>query len=256
VTTTPTPVAPRSGRARPSRSRQFAALLRKDLHLELRTRDTMVSMLLFAVLLMLIFQFGFGSRTQDLETPDGAPAQVASLTPFAGGILWATLALTAVLGVGRAWVPEREQRVLDGILTAPVPRQVLMSAKAVSLYIYLVAVEVIVMPMTFLFFVRGVDARAYLLVALVCVLANLCIAVLGSLLACLSLFARARELLLPVLFLPSMVPVVIAAAGATHAATQGTFDLPEYRGYCLFLAAYALVFCLVAYATYDHVFDD
>jgi heme exporter protein B len=241
---------------RPRAGRQLLALLRKDLRLELRTRDTIVSMLLFATLLMLIFQFGFGSRTADLSTPDGLPAQVDNITPFAGGILWATIALTAVLGVGRAWVPEREQRVLDAILVAPVSRSLLMFGKAVSLYVYLVALEVIVVPVAFLFFVRGTGPEHLLAVVAVCLLANLCIAVLGSLMSCLALFARAREVLLPVLFLPSMMPVVIAAAGATHAATQGTIDLPEFRGYCLFLGAYALIFCLVAYATYDHVFDD
>ena len=95
--------------ARPTWPRQLRALLLKDLRLELRTRDTIVAMVLFAVLAMLIFQFAFGNRGDDL-------------TPYAGGILWATLSLTAVLGVGRSWVPEREQGVLDGILAAPVPR--------------------------------------------------------------------------------------------------------------------------------------
>lgn len=245
-----------SARRAPSARRQFIALVRKDLRLELRTRQTMVSMLLFAALLMLLFQFGFGSRVHDLETPDGLPAQVSTLTPFTGGILWATLALTAVLGVGRAWVPEREQRVLDALLTAPVPRSVLMAAKAVSLYLYLCAVEVVVVPMTWLFFVRDAPSIALLMVLGVCLLANVCIAVLGSMLSALALFSRARELLLPVLFLPSLLPVVISAAGATHAATQGTIGLAEYRGYSLFLGAYALIFCLVAYAIYDHVFDD
>jgi len=94
------------------------------------------------------------------------------------------------------------------------------------------------------------------LIALTCLLANLGIAVLGSLYACLALFARARELLLPVLFLPSLLPVVIAAAGAVNAVAGGTNDLSEYRGYSLFLGVYAVIFALVAYATYDHVFDD
>lgn len=241
---------------RPRAGRQFAALLRKDLRLELRTRETLVSMVLFATLLMLIFQFGFGARTGDLLTADGRPAGVDGITPFVGGILWATIALTAVLSVGRAWVPEREQRVLDAMLVAPVSRSLLMGTKAVALWLHLAVVEALVIPMVFLFFVRGTGWRHLLAVIAVCLLANLCIAVLGSLISCLALFARAREVLLPVLFLPSMVPVVTAAAGATHAATQGTIDLAEYRGYCLFLAAYALIFGLVAYATYDHVFDD
>ena len=188
--------------------RQLRALLLKDLRLELRTRDTIVAMILFSVVAMMIFQFAVGSRGDDL-------------TDVAGGILWATLALTAVLGVGRSWVPEREQRVLDGILVAPIPRLVLLASKVGAIYAYLLVVEIIAVPLTALFFIRGGQAADLLLVAVVCLLANLGIAVLGSLLACLALFARARELLLPVLFLPSLLPVVIAASGATHAVAGG-----------------------------------
>ncbi len=229
--------------ARPAWGRQLRALLLKDLRLELRTRDTIVAMVLFSVVAMTIFQFAAGGRGEDL-------------TAAAGGILWATLALTAVLGVGRSWVPEREQRVLDGILCAPVPRDVLLVAKAGAIYVYLLAVELVAVPLMALFFVRDPDPLDLLLIGVVCLVANLGIAVLGSLLAVLALFARARELLLPVLFLPSLLPVVIGASGATHAVTAGTNDLAEYRGYCLFLAVYAVIFGLVAYATYEHVFDD
>jgi heme exporter protein B len=229
--------------ARPSWPRQLRALVLKDLRLELRTRDTAVAMGLFSIVTMVIFQFAVGSRVDDL-------------TPFAGGILWAVLSLTAVLGVGRSWVPEREQRVLEGILVAPVPRLVLMVAKAAAILGYLVAVEVVAVPLVAIFFVRDPAFADLGLIALVCLLADLGIAILGSLLACLALFARARELLLPVLFLPALLPLVIAAAGATHAVSGGTNDLAEYRGYCLFLAVYAVIFGLVAYATYDHVFDD
>ena len=91
---------------KPSWPRQLRALLLKDLRLELRTRDTIAAMILFAVAAMVIFQFGFGTRDTDL-------------TRFAGGLLWVTIALTAVLGVGRTYVAEREQRVLDGLLAAP-----------------------------------------------------------------------------------------------------------------------------------------
>jgi heme exporter protein B len=229
--------------ARPAWGRQLRALLLKDLRLELRTRDTLVAMLLFSIVAMTIFQFAVGGRGQDL-------------TPVAGGILWATLALTAVLGVGRSWVPEREQGVLDGILAAPIPRDVLMVAKAGAIYAYLLAVEIVAIPVMAIFFVRTPEPVDLLLIGVVCLIANVGIAVLGSLLAVLALFARARELLLPVLFLPSLLPVVIAASGATHAITAGTNDLAEYRGYCLFLGVYAVIFGLVAYATYEHVFDD
>jgi heme exporter protein B len=137
-----------------------------------------------------------------------------------------------------------------------VPRLVLLASKAGAIYAYLLAVEIVAVPLVALFFVRGSVAGDLGLIALTCLLANLCIAVLGSLYACLALFARARELLLPVLFLPSLLPVVIAAAGAVNAVAEGTNDLSEYRGYSLFLGVYAVIFGLVAYATYDHVFDD
>ncbi len=89
-----------------ARWRQYRALVRKDLWLELRTRDTAVTMGLFVVIAMVLLQFGFGTRDTDL-------------TRFAGGLLWVPLAFASVLGVGRSYVAEREQRVLDGLLVAP-----------------------------------------------------------------------------------------------------------------------------------------
>lgn len=226
-----------------SRTRQLRALLLKDLRLELRTRETAIAMALFALVGMLIFQFAIGTRTDDA-------------TPFAGGIIWATLALTAVLGVGRTWVPEREQRVLDALLAAPVPRLVLLSARAVALVIFLLAVQVVVVPTAVVFFVRDAELTDLALVALVCLLADGAIAVVGSFLASMSVFSRARELLLPVLLLPSLIPVVIGAAGATHAVLGPGEALGEYWRYCVFLVVYGVVFGLVAFATFDHVLDD
>ncbi|MCC6830985.1 MAG: heme exporter protein CcmB [Thermoleophilia bacterium] len=227
----------------PAMARQLRALLTKDLRLELRTRETAVAMGLFALVGMVIFQFAIGTRTDDA-------------TPFAGGIIWATLALTAVLGVGRTWVAEREQRVLDALLAAPVPRLVLMSARAVALVLYLLAVQVVVVPLAMIFFVREGSFADLGLTVVVCLLADVAIALVGALLASMSVFSRARELLLPVLLLPSLIPVVIAAAGATHAVLGPAHALDEYWRYCVFLAVYAVVFGLVAFATFDHILDD
>jgi heme exporter protein B len=227
----------------PSHLRQMRALLLKDLRLELRTRETVVAMGLFALVAMIIFQFAIGQRAPDA-------------TPYAAGIIWATVALTAVLGVGRSWVPEREQRVLDALLVAPVSRLTLLVARGIALVLYLLAVEVVVVPLATLFFVSGLEPADLGLVALVCLLADLCVAVVGALLSAMSVFSRARELLLPVLLLPAIVPVVITASGATHAVLGPGDQLAEFRGYCVFLAVYALIFTLVIYATYDHVLDD
>ncbi len=228
---------------RPRWTRQLRGLIRKDLRLELRTRETVVAMVLFAVVTLMIMQFGFGTRDDDL-------------TRFTGGLMWVTLAFTAVLGVGRSYVAEREQGVLDGLLVSPVPRVLLLAAKAITIFIYLVIVEIVVIPLVGIFFVKGPYWDAIGWIALVALIANVCIALSGTLFSGLALFTRARDLILPVLFLPALVPVVIAGAGATHAVAGGAHDMSEYRGYCLFLVGYAILFLLVWVTTYDAVFDD
>lgn len=226
----------------PSRRRQYAALVRKDLRLEMRTRDTFASMALFVVIAMVILQFGFGTRE-------------GNLTRFSGGLLWIPLAFAAVLGVGRSFVAEREQRVLDGLLVAPVSRFVILLARATAIIGYLVAVELLAIPLLGVFFVRGDYWGDVGWVALACLLANIGIGIVGTLVASMAVFTRARELVVPVIFLPLLVPVVIAAAGATHSAVVAN-DLVQYRNYCLFLVAYAVLFALVAFATFDAVFDE
>ena len=229
--------------AAPRRSRQLVALVRKVMRLEFRTRETIVAMVLFAIVMLAILQFGFGTRDDDL-------------TRFVGGLMWVTLAFTAVLGVGRSYVAEREQRVLDGLLVSPVPRVVMLGAKAITIFLYMVAVQVVVIPLVGIFFVKGPYWESIGWIAITALLADVCIALAGTLFSGLALFTRARDLILPVLFLPALVPVVIAAAGATHAVAGGPHDMSECRGYCLFLLAYPILFLLVSVATYDAVFDD
>lgn len=222
--------------------RQLRALVLKDLRLELRTRDTAVAMVLFVVIAMVILQFGFGTRETDL-------------TRFAGGLLWVPLAFAAVLGVGRSYVAEREQRVLDGLLVAPVSRFVMLVARAIAIVGYLLAVQVVAVPLLGVFFVKGPYWSDLGWLFLACLIADIGIGILGTLVASMAVFTRARELVLPVIFLPLLVPVVIAAAGATHAVV-GPNDMSQYRNYCLFLLGYAVTFGLVAFATFDAVFDD
>lgn len=222
--------------------RQYRALVLKDLRLELRTRDTLMAMGLFVVIAMVILQFGFGTRETDL-------------TRFAGGLLWVPLAFAAVLGVGRSYVAEREQRVLDGLIVAPVSRFVMLLARATAIVGYLLLVQVVAVPLLGVFFVKGPYWADLGWLFLVCLLADVSIGILGTLVAAMAVFTRARELVMPVVFLPLLVPIVIAAAGATHAVV-GPNDMPEYRNYVLFLAGIAVLFALVAYATFDAVIDD
>lgn len=220
---------------------QYRALVRKDLRLELRTRETTTATVLFAVLMMVIFELAL--RRDDLTT-------------FAPGILWATITLTAVLAIGRSWVVEREQRVLDAILSAPVSRMAMMLAKGTVIAANLLALEIVAVPLAGVFFVKTGWVADLPLVFVVCVLADIAIGFIGTLVATLALFTRARELILPVIVLPLTLPVVIAASGATNAVLGRANDTPEYLNYCLLIAGHAVVLALVAYAIHEALFDD
>jgi len=163
------------------------ALARKDLLLELRARDTLPAMLLFVVSVLVVFHFAL---------PQNASAR-ASL-----GLLWVAILFTALLGLGRAFVAEREQGVLDGLVLAPSDRSAIWVGKVVATLAFLGVAEVVALPAFALFF-TSIDATTVAGVAL----ADIGICAVGTLLAAMAAAGRARELLLPLLFLPLAIPL-------------------------------------------------
>jgi heme exporter protein B len=202
-----------------------AALARKDLVLELRARDTLPAMLLFVVSVLVVFHFALPEDT----------SRRASL-----GLLWVAILFTALLGLGRAFVAEREQRLLDGLVLAPCDRSTIWLGKVVSTLAFLVLAELVALPAFALFF-TSIDAATVAGVAL----ADLGICTVGTLLAAMAAAGRARELLLPLLFLPLAIPIVVGGVGASVADPSG-----KYLG---FLALYDAVFALVAWASFEYV---
>jgi heme exporter protein B len=201
------------------------ALARKDLLLELRARDTLPAMLLFVVSTLVVFHFVLPADSSDLA---------------ATGLLWVALLFTALLGLSRAFAAEREQGVIDGLVLAPSDRSAIWLAKALSILAFLALAELIALPAYGLFFQR-VDAP---LVGGI-VLADLGIAAVGTLLAAMATASRARELVLPLLFLPLAIPIVIGGVGASVADDPG-----RYLG---LLALYDAVFALVSWASFEYV---
>jgi len=204
--------------------RDAAALARKDLLLELRGRETLPSMALFVVATLVAFRFALAGE-----------AEAAS-----EGLLWVAIVFTALLGLGRAFVPEREQGVLDGLVLAPCDRSAIWLAKVVATFAFLVLVEAIALPAFALFF-GGVGAATLAAV----LLANVGICAVGCLLAAMAAAGRARELLLPLLFLPLAIPIVAGGVGA------GVTDDPgRYLG---FLGLYDAIFAILAWASFEYV---
>jgi heme exporter protein B len=200
-------------------------LARKDLVLELRARDTLPAMLLFVIAALVVFHFAL-------------PADASNLA--AKGLLWVAIVFTALVGLTRAFVAEREQRTIDGLLLAPCDRSAIWLAKGVAVLAFLVLAEVVALPAFALFF-SGVNGAAIAGVAL----ADLGIAGVGTLLAAMASLSRARELLLPLLFLPLAIPVIVGGVGASVADDPG-----RYLG---FLALYDLVFAIISWASFEYV---
>jgi heme exporter protein B len=202
-----------------------AALARKDLRLELRARDTLPAMLLFVVATLVVFHFALPGGTGD---------------DAAYGLLWVALVFTALLGLSRAWVPERESGVLDGLVLAPCDRSAIWLGKTVATFAFLVAAEVIALPAFALFF-APLSATA----VAGGLLANVGICAVGSLLAAMAVASRTRELILPLLFLPLSIPIVVGGVGAAIS--------PEGGRYLAFLALYDAVFAILSWASFEYV---
>jgi heme exporter protein B len=222
--------------------RATLAIARKDLLVELRTKESVPAMALFAVTTFVIFHFGL-----DRDRLEGE---------LASGVLWVTLLFAAILGINRLFVAEREQGGFDGILMAPIERTSLLAAKAGALLVYLVALELIALPVFALFFIDSGFWQALPRLALVVVLADLALAVVGAMLASIAIHTRARDLLLPILLLPLTLPAVIAAAEATKPLLSVPFDTGGVAKWLAVLALYDAVFGLLAYALFDFLMED
>ncbi len=223
--------------------RTALVVLRKDLRLELRTLETVPAMVLFALVTFVIFHFGLNRPSIDGQ--------------LAAGVLTVTLLFAAMLGINRLFVAEREQGGFDGFLLAPVDRTAMLLAKAAALFMFLAVVEVIAVPAFQLFLLGPSLAGSLPGLILVLALANLGLAVIGTLVSAVAVHTRARDLIGPVVGLPLLLPALIAtarAAGPLLAAGHAATSPPER--WLLILALYDVVFALLAYAVFDFLLED
>jgi heme exporter protein B len=222
--------------------RTVGALLRKDLQLELRSFESVPAMLLFTVSAFVLFRFGLDRTSLEGD--------------LAAGVLWVTLLFAAVLGMGRLFVAEREQGGFDGFLLAPVDRTSMFVAKATVLFLFLGAVELAALP-AFAILLLGPSPWAALPELLaVLLLANLGIALVGTLVGALGVQTRTRELIVPILALPLMIPLAIAAARATSPLLLELGAEPVPGRWLAVLGLYDLVFGLLAFAVFDFLLED
>jgi heme exporter protein B len=156
------------------------------------------------------------------------------------GLLWVAIVFTALLGLARAWVPEQEHGVLDGLVLAPCDRSAIWVGKTLATLTFLLAAQVVALPAFALFF-APLDAAALAGV----LLADIGICAVGSLMAAMAAAGRARELLLPLLLLPLSIPLVVGGVGAAIS--------PEPGRYLLLLALYDGIFAVLSWASFEYV---
>jgi heme exporter protein B len=215
------------------------AILRKDLRLELRTKEALPAMLIFSVACFVLFHFALQR--------DRIAGELAA------GVLWVTLLFAAVLAMNRLFVTEREQGGFDGFLLAPVDRTALFFAKALLLFGFLVVLEAAAVPAFALLLLEPAPPLGLLAVLL---LASAGLAITGTLVGALAVQTRARDLIVPLLALPLMLPLVIAAAQATAPLLDEDGAGPLDGQWLMVMGLYDLVFGLIAFAVFDFLLDD
>jgi heme exporter protein B len=215
-----------------------SAVLRRDLRIETRTPQVVPGMALFSISAFVVFHFALQQRSVEGN--------------LAAGVLWVTLLLAAVLGIARQFVADREEGGFEGFLLAPVDRTALLVAKAASLFIFLVALELVAVP-AFLIMLLGPSPVEVWRLLLALVLADLGIAFGGTLVGALAVQSRARDLLVPLLALPLLVPLLIGAVKLSAPVFGGPAVAARWPWV---LALYDLVFGLVAYAVFDFLLED
>ncbi len=243
ATTTPpettTTVEPTTRRLRTPYFQVVASLAWKDLRAEARGRELVNAMLLFSVMAVLIFSFALELDRQ---------AQEATV----GGVLWVTIAFAGTLGLGRSLAAEKDKGSLDALLLAPVERSALFYGKMIGNFLFTLAVGfLLVFLLTVLFNVNLFRPLLWLIIILGC----LGFATTGTLVSSMSVHARAREMLLPILLLPVILPIIISATRASTALLT-ELKAEDWLPWIQLLCVVDLVFLLAGFFLFDFIVEE
>jgi heme exporter protein B len=225
------------------------ALAHKDLRGEARARDTLPPMLAFAATVTLVLAFA-------LPDPVTAGRELAATLAYVrAGFLWITVLFSGLIGFARTFEAERGQGALDALLLAPLDRSGLFFSKALANVAYLGVVEAVLFPLFGLLFAFDLG-RAWPSLLVVIVLVDIGFVAIGTLFASIAAQTRSRELMLPLLALPVLVPVFIAAVELTAGLAFGAgFDETAARGWFAILLAFDVIFGVAGALAFDFTLD-
>ncbi|MGI2335099.1 MAG: heme exporter protein CcmB [Dehalogenimonas sp.] len=218
---------------------KIKAIVYKDIMTELRTREVIFSVLVFSVLVIVVFSFAFGVDRPTIEA-------------VAPGVLWVAFAFAGVLALNRTFIPEKENGCLDGILSCPVNREDIFLGKMLSSLFFMLVIEAITLPLFALLFNLPVLSPQIIVVT---ILATIGFVAVGTLFSALAVNTRAREMILPILFLPVAVPLIISAVKATEITLAGG-SWVDIATWMLMIIAFDAVFVTVSYLVFNYVLEE
>ncbi|MFQ5410196.1 MAG: heme exporter protein CcmB [Anaerolineales bacterium] len=225
--------------AAPGLFRAAATIVWKDLAAELRSREIVTAMVVFALLVIIIFNFA-------LQLDRAARENLAA------GVLWVTFVFAATLGLNRTFAGEKDRGSFDGLLLAPVDRSAIFFGKLGSTFIFIVLVEAIVIPLFSALYGVNLFVPLFLVVVL---LGTLGYALVGTLLAAIAVHTRAREVMLPILLFPVAIPIVLAAVRVSEGLLAGV-EWSRISAAFSLVVAYDVIFLAIAYMTFDYLVEE
>ena len=216
------------------------AVVMKDIIAELRTKEMLGAMFVFSLLVIFIFNFTFDLRADNATT-------------LAPGVLWVAIAFAGILGLGRSFIIERDRGSLEGLLLAPVDRSALYLGKLIGNIIFISLVEVIILPVFIVLFNQPLSILPALVG--VVILGTIGFAGVGTLFSAMVIHTRARDVLLPILLFPVVVPVLISAVRLTAAIMDGLpfADVQKWLG---LLVAFDILFMAISFMLFDFVVEE
>ncbi|MBM2824488.1 MAG: cytochrome c-type biosis protein CcmB [Dehalococcoidales bacterium] len=219
--------------------RKVIAITWKDALCEMRTKEVVPSVLVFTLLVIVIFNFAFepGQGTTELIAP---------------GILWVTFAFAGVLSLNRAFITEKEEGCMEGLMASPISREVIYVGKMLGSLLFMFIIEAIALP--FFVFLFNVSVFSPQLIV-VTILATIGFVAVGTLFAALAINTRAREMVLPILFLPIVIPVIISAVQGSALAIAGE-PWSQLYPWLQILGAFDAIFLVVPFFIFAYVIEE
>ncbi|MBA4419581.1 MAG: cytochrome C biogenesis protein [Anaerolinea sp.] len=223
----------------PSFIKATLAVVWKDLTAELRSREIFSAMFIFALLVVVIFNFA-------LELEAGTRASITS------GVLWVTFTFAGTIGLNRSMAQEKDRGCMDGLLMAPVDRSAIYLGKMLGNLLFMIAVEIVIIPLFSVLYNVNLINGGLLLVVL---LGSIGYSAVGTLLASMSVQTRTRDMLLPILLFPVVIPLIVAAVKASSGYISA-MQMEEITPWLNLLIVYDVIFLSVAWMVFDYVVEE